>query len=74
MLLRLEFIAGARRGLLERHQPARIHVFRNRLPRMHRAGWTGPRSTSRLSFAWFVWDRSYSGPTTLNRLSWERDD
>jgi hypothetical protein len=71
MLLRLEFLAGARRGLLDRWPLARVYVFRNRLPRMHRAGWEGPRSTSRISFAWFCWDKAHSGPTELRRLSWE---
>lgn len=71
MLLRLEFIAGVRGGLLDRLPPARIHAFRNRLPRMHRHGYEGPKATSRLNFAWFVWDRAHQGPTELRRISWE---
>lgn len=72
MLLRLAFLEGTTRGaLLDGGKLARVHVFRNRLPRMHRAGWTGPESTSRLAFAWFVWDINHTGPTELKRISWK---
>jgi hypothetical protein len=40
MLLRLGFLESERRTeILESRALARVHVFRNRLPRMHRAGW-----------------------------------
>lgn len=42
-----------------------------RLPMMHRAGWGGPKTSSSIAFAWFVWDRNHSGPTILSRISWE---
>jgi hypothetical protein len=80
MLLRLAFLesgstkseAGrARIRCMDEQPPSRVHVFRNRLPRMHREGWDGPKSTSAMSFAWFVWDQEHVGPTTLHRLSWE---
>jgi predicted RNA methylase len=71
MLLPLTFIAGQRRAaILEAGSWARVHVFKNRLPRMHRAEWKGPRATSTVEFAWFVWDRSHRGPTELHRISW----
>ncbi len=31
---------------------------------MHRDGWQGRKANSGMAFAWFVWDRSYGGPTT----------
>src|SRR5262245_26438065 len=80
MLLRLAFFeAGAgptkkvalRRYVLDEHPPARIHVFRLRLPMMHRAEWVGRKANSGMAFAWFVWDRSHSGPTVIDRISWE---
>jgi hypothetical protein len=75
MLLRLEFLESARRSpILDGGQLARVHVFRNRLPMMHRHGWTGPRATSATAYAWFVWDRAHSGPAELHRISWEADD
>jgi hypothetical protein len=39
---------------------------------MHRDGWKGRKATSGITFAWFVWDRPYAGPTTISRISWER--
>jgi hypothetical protein len=72
MLLRLCFIEGIRRShILDRHL-ARIHVFANRLPRMHRRGWEGPRATSQVAFAWFVFLRDYGGPIVLDRVMWRR--
>jgi hypothetical protein len=72
MLLRLAFLESERRcGILDSGQLARVHVFRNRLPMMHRAGWEGRRANSGMAFAWFVWDRAHRGPTALNRISWE---
>jgi hypothetical protein len=72
MLLRLAFLESARRSdILEGAGLARVHVFRKRLPMMHRDGWTGRRATSGIAFAWFVWDRSHTGPTTIHRVSWD---
>lgn len=72
MLLRLTFLESERRRpLLDGGSLACVHVFRKRLPMMHRAGWEGRKANSGMAFAWFVWDRSHSGPTELHRLSWE---
>lgn len=72
MLLRLAFLESERRtSILDNGQLARVYVFRNRLPMMHRHGWQGPRSSSAVPFAWFVWDRNhYNRPTELRRLTW----
>jgi hypothetical protein len=70
MLLRLAFLESERRtGILEGRGLARVHVFRKRLPMMHRDGWDGPRASSGIPFAWFVWDRSHRGPPTVHRIS-----
>lgn len=71
MLLRLPFLESeGRRAILEDGGLARVHVFRNRLPMMHRGGWQGNRTGSSMAFAWFVWDRAHRGPATINRISW----
>jgi hypothetical protein len=71
MLLRLTFLESERRkDLLDRAGLVRVHVFRNRLPAMHRDGWTGNRVSNPTAFAWFVWDRGKRGPTTLHWISW----
>jgi hypothetical protein len=72
MLLRLAFLESTRRTpILDGGHLARVHVFKNRLPMMHRDGWTGPKVSNPTAFAWFVWDRDCIGPTVLNRISWE---
>jgi len=69
MLLRLAFLESQRRtDILEKSGLARVHVFRKRLPMMHRAGWAGPRASSAMPFAWFVWERGHRGPTTIDRI------
>ena len=71
MLLRLAFLESARRSpVLDSGLLARVHVFRNRLPMMHRHGWTGPKASSAMPFAWFVWDLAHRGSTELHRVSW----
>jgi hypothetical protein len=72
LLLRLAFLESERRrGILEGRGLAHVHVFRKRLPMMHRAGWTGRKASSGMAFAWFAWDRTYTGLPVLNRISWE---
>jgi hypothetical protein len=72
MLLRLAFLESERRtAILDCGMLARVHVFRNRLPMMHRDGWTGNKVTNPTAFAWFVWDREHRGPTELHRISWD---
>ena len=73
VLLRLAFLESERRShILDSGKLARLHVFKNRLPMMHRDGWAGPRATSAIPFAWFVFERSHDGPITVDRISWER--
>lgn len=73
MLLRLAFLESDRRSwVLDTGLLARVHVFRKRLPMMHRAGWEGPKAASSIAFAWFVWDSQHQAEITLSRLSWEQ--
>jgi hypothetical protein len=61
----------ARAHVLDVEPPARAYCFANRLPMMHRHGWTGPRASSSMAFGWFIWDRSHVGPRTIvRRLHW----
>ena len=73
MLLRLAFLESERRSpLLDRGKLARIHVFKRRLPFMHRDSWTGPRASSAIPFAFFVWERDHTGPIIVDRISWSK--
>jgi len=52
MLLRYSFMESERRSpILDSAGLARVHVFRKRLPMMHRHGWQGPRASSSIPFA-----------------------
>jgi hypothetical protein len=75
MLLPLRFLEGeGRSDILDDGHLLRVHIFRNRLPMMHRAGWDGPRIKSgAIAFAWFVWRRSSSPNPQLNRISWRAE-
>lgn len=72
MLLPMRYLCGERRSpLLEGGAFARVHVFRERLPMMHRHGWTGKKTSSATNFGWFVWDVRHYGPPIINRISWK---
>jgi hypothetical protein len=72
MLLRLAFLESERRSpILDTGTLARIHVFRRRLPMMHRDNWQGPKTSNAMAFAWFVWERDHNGPPILHRISWD---
>jgi hypothetical protein len=69
LLLRLAFLETVgRTDILERRGLARVHVFRRRLPMMHRDGWSGKRASSAIPFAWFCWKRDHRGPTVVDRI------
>jgi hypothetical protein len=73
MLLRLAFLESERRcKILEGRGLARVHVFRKRLPMMHRDGWEGRKANSGMAFMWAVWERDHTSPTIISRISWER--
>ena len=58
LLLRLAFLESvSRTDLLEHSGLRRVLVFRKRLPRMHRAGWDGPKASSSMAFAWMCWSQ-----------------
>ena len=70
MLMRLAFLEGiGRSDILDGGKLARVLVFKDRLPLMHRSGWDGNRSTNAIAFAWFIWDDSHAGPTEMRRIS-----
>ena len=74
MLLRLAFLEGITRSdILDDGSLARVLVFKDRLPMMHRNEWQGNRSTNTMAFAWFCWDKSHHGPTEVRRISWKHN-
>jgi hypothetical protein len=73
LLLRLPFLEGAGAERLKLTSGvARVHVASRRLPMMHRDGWDGPKATSAMAFAWFVWDARHRGPGQLGFFDWKQ--
>ena len=72
VLLRLAFLEseGRHRWFKEKGL-CRIHLFSNRLPMMHRDGWDGPKSTSTTPFAWYYFERGFTGNPQLNWIMWQ---
>jgi hypothetical protein len=80
LLLNLNFVCGFddedRNFAMDGNPPARIYVFTRRLPMMHRDGWDGPESSSRMNTAWFVWELQEDGTygrsgSRLIRVDWK---
>jgi len=74
VLLRLAAQEGARRSdIIDRHLRL-IYLGRERLPTMHREGWTGPkRESAGTAFGWFVFRARPHAPSTgyrTIRLGW----
>ena len=74
LLLKLSFLCTAER--YERlHKPGhlrRVHVLAERLQDMHDANYTGKKASQSQVHAWFVFDRDYCGPATINPVSIHR--
>ena len=55
--------------------PARIIAHAHRLPMMHRDGWDGPKASSQMNTAWFIWERQddggYGSQTIIDRVDFE---
>lgn len=70
MLLRLQFLEGARRRKMFESTPlARVLVFSKRIPRMHNPDYEGPKCSSLIAFAWFVWDRGHNGAAEIRWIA-----
>ncbi|NTG20026.1 SAM-dependent methyltransferase [Agrobacterium rhizogenes] len=78
LLLNLNFLCGFadddRNFVMDDCPPARVYVFKRRLPMMHRDGWEGNKASSRMNTAWFVWelqeDGTYGTQTITKRVDW----
>jgi hypothetical protein len=68
ILQRLSWLESTsmRSDVLEGGTLKRVLIFRKRLERMHRFGWTGKKASPKEGHAWFVFDRAYCGPPTLH--------
>jgi hypothetical protein len=69
-LLQLQFLASKRRHDIISHRLRAVHVFANRLPMIHRDGWSGPRASSATDYAWFCWERDHKGSAIVDQILW----
>ncbi len=64
-LLRLSFLESAKRiGLWSSFPPVHVYVL------AERPSFTADGRTDSAAYAWFVWRRGYTGPTSLSVISW----
>lgn len=70
-LLRLNCLEGIARfeRLYSKCTLKKVLVFVKRLPRMHKEGWAGPKTTSTMAFAWYIFDASYYGNAEVEFLN-----
>jgi hypothetical protein len=70
VLARINFLASKRRcKILDTGMLVTVYPFIERLPMMHRDGWTGRRTSSAVDYAWFVFWRDHGAPATIERIS-----
>ena len=66
---RLQYLEGVKRKpIFENSNLSKVYVFSRRVPRMDKLDYTGPRSTTMMAFAWFVWD--YNKPQENPIIKW----
>jgi hypothetical protein len=71
ILERIQWLeADARADLFDGGKLVRVHIFRNRVPRMHLEGWDGKRASPAMMLAWFIFDRAHDG--SRPELKWIR--
>lgn len=83
ILERLAFLESRSRADILTENLSWVLPFDRRAPLMHRWSpgkdgiwreWDGPKSTSAMAFAWFVFKRWNDGITRLRRITWTDDD
>jgi len=70
MLLRLSFLESRRRApLFKSGSLVTLYPFIERLPMLHRHGWTGPRASNSVAYGWYYFDRRHNAPATIEHIS-----
>lgn len=69
MLLKIQFLESVkRRELFDKHPPMKIYVFSKRIG-CARNGDFGACSNSAMCFAWFVWQKGYTGDAVVKWIN-----
>jgi hypothetical protein len=65
LLCKIQFLEGVKRyKFFKEHPPKMVYVFSSRL-KIYKNGIETKNSTM-LCFAWFIWEKGYSGKTTVD--------
>jgi hypothetical protein len=74
LLLKVAFLSSEQRfeRLHRFGHLRRVHVLAERLQDMHDANFAGEKASQSQDHAWFVFDRNYHGPATINPVSIHR--
>ncbi len=71
-LARLAWLESiSRKEMFENGYLSKVWIFSRRLPRMHRPGYIGKKSTGMVAYAWFVFDPTHQGSPTIGWLDWK---
>lgn len=67
LILPTRYLNGKTRKKLvfDKFPPIRVYVFSYRIPRMHQFFYTGNKGRSIIDFAWFVWEKGWTGNTIV---------
>ncbi|MEM9085331.1 MAG: hypothetical protein AAGB23_05360 [Pseudomonadota bacterium] len=72
MFLRLAFLEGIKRKtFFEKHPPARVWVMSRRVPMQRGRLSQKGDGHGVMAFAWFVWERGFTGAPTVGFLDWK---
>jgi len=64
LLCKIQFLEGVKRfEFFKNHPPKKVCVFSSRL-KIYKNG-TKTNNSTMLCFAWFIWEKSFSGQTTI---------
>lgn len=70
MFLRIQFLESQRRGdFFKRNPPKNVYVASKRLNCAKGGDFDTYAKASALCYAWFVWEKGYSGPTILDWIN-----
>lgn len=67
LILPVRYFSGKTRKkkVFLKYPPVIVYIFSYRIPRMHQFFYKGPQSSGMIDFAWFVWEKGYTGNTVV---------
>lgn len=70
MLMRLQFLEGKeRKEFFKRYPPKTVYVFSGRISCGHSGNFTRKHSKGAQAYAWYVWEKGYTGDTVIRWIN-----